>query len=58
MAKISFEISICNSKIISSMELEGQDLYYFNQRKELGKANWIRAYLEEKMMISNIKEEE
>ncbi|MBZ9622985.1 hypothetical protein G9F71_008965 [Clostridium sp. FP2] len=57
MAKISFQIEVDSSKIVSSMELEGQDLYYFNQRKEVGKANWIRSYLEGKMKISNIEEE-
>ncbi|MGN2369395.1 hypothetical protein ACTFJW_04955 [Clostridium cagae] len=55
MAKIKFDIEINGAKIDSYMNLEGQQLYFFNQGSEKEKQAWINCYLERIMKITNIE---
>lgn len=55
MAKIDFNIKIKGVNINSYINLEGQQLYFFNQRDEKEKEKWIKSCLEREMQISNIE---
>lgn len=58
MVRINFSIDIDGIGINSSIELEGQQLYFFNQEDNIGKQKWIKSYLKDLMKISDIKIEE
>jgi hypothetical protein len=58
MAKINFSIDIDGIGINSSIELKGQQLYFFNQEDNIGKQKWIKSYLKNIIKISDIETEE
>lgn len=58
LAKINFTIDIKGVTIDSYINLEGQQLYFFNQEDNIGKQKWIKSYLERLMKIDDIEIEE
>lgn len=55
MAKINFDIEMNGIQIHSYMKLEGQQLYFFEQRSEKEKQGWIKSYLKGISKITNIE---
>ncbi|MBY6838652.1 hypothetical protein [Clostridium botulinum] len=55
MTKIKFDVEINGNKIHSYIELEGQQLYFFEQDSEIGKQKWIKSYLKRISKIINIE---
>lgn len=54
MANVNFSVVIDDSKLNITMDLKGQDLYFFNERSQVGKETWLKDYVRSRSKIEDI----